>query len=452
MANDTAIPVINDDEERERIARMAAGGIPALLANSGTIPSLQRPNLTGKQEYNTEKQAMGFNQPLPANKTFSPEFFQEREAKNQFEKMHPWGSPVSAHPGVWGKIGHVASEIGQAAGNALAPNIMERIPGSEMNRAAQTQENMTGFQKAQDAENKLEMAKEREQTAEDLEAKKAETQEDIQKTKGEQGQELQKTKGEQGKELQTQKGQQAEDLEKIKTQYGMKPVVGTVNGQPAHAVYGGIGRGWLDPTSGAPLPGFKPPENWAQGIAPTKTTELLGPDGVMHRFQFNPATGRYDTDMGAAPTGTAAHQIFQASAIENLVPTVVTDIEANRDILGNLSSYYKQWLAGTPVGDPRAAQMMTELMSLAAMQPALHAFRSSSALEAFEKMIGGLAKNPDATIASINGILKTPEAFTNLVKPKGGAAKSGAPKVGDIVDGYKFKGGDPADQKNWEKQ
>ena len=27
-----------------------------------------------------------------------------------------------------------------------------------------------------------------------------------------------------------------------------------------------------------------------------------------------------------------------------------------------------------------------------------------------------------------------------------------APKAGDIVEGYKFKGGDPSDQSNWEKQ
>lgn len=158
MAYDTPIPVVNDDEERERIARMAAGGIPALLANSGVIPSLQRPNLTGKQEYNTEKQAMGFNEPLPANKTFSPEFFQQREAQNQFEKLHPWGSPVSAHPGTWGKIGHVLSKVGQVAGNALIPNVMEGIPGTEMNRAAQTQANMTGFQKSQQGETEKEKA------------------------------------------------------------------------------------------------------------------------------------------------------------------------------------------------------------------------------------------------------------------------------------------------------
>lgn len=162
----------------------------------------------------------------------------------------------------------------------------------------------------------------------------------------------------------------------------------------------------------------------------SKTTELLGDEGVQHRFQYNPKTGRYDQDMGANPTGQAAHQIFQGAAIEKLAPQIVEDINSNRKILGSLPSYYKEWTSGTPVADPAAAQLMTELMSFAAMQPALHAFRSTSALDAFEKMIGGLAKNPDATIATINGLLKTPEAFTGLPKKPGSPSTPQQPPGG----------------------
>jgi hypothetical protein len=50
-----------------------------------------------------------------------------------FQKMHPWGSEESAHPGVLGKIGHVASEIGQVAGSAVAPGVVASIPGTQAN-------------------------------------------------------------------------------------------------------------------------------------------------------------------------------------------------------------------------------------------------------------------------------------------------------------------------------
>lgn len=151
----------------------------------------------------------------------------------------------------------------------------------------------------------------------------------------------------------------------------------------------------------------------------TKTIEKLGNDGVMHRFGWNNRTQNYDFDQGPAPTGTAAHQIFQGAAVENFGPQVIADLQANREVAGKLSSYWKQWLVGTPIGDPKASEIMSELLSYAGTQPALHQFRSTNAMEAFEKIIGGLAKNPDATIASIQGSLKLAHTFTDLPKNHG---------------------------------
>lgn len=56
-----------------------------------------------------------------------------QEAKLAYEKAHPWGSPESAHPGVLGKIGHVAEMVASRA-PGLAP-IVATLPGSEMSRA-----------------------------------------------------------------------------------------------------------------------------------------------------------------------------------------------------------------------------------------------------------------------------------------------------------------------------
>jgi len=41
---------------------------------------------------------------------------------------------------------------------------------------------------------------------------------------------------------------------------------------------------------------------------------------------------------------------------------------------------------------------------------------------------------------------------TREVVPMGQAAQpQGAPTAGQVVSGYRFKGGDPSNQKNWEK-
>lgn len=177
--------------------------------------------------------------------------------------------------------------------------------------------------------------------------------------------------------------------------------------------------------------GIAPP-NYAAAVLPTKTTELTMPDGATHRMQWNPATNKYDIDLGVYATGAAAHAMFQAGRIEDVGPKLIQDINANRDILGKLNSYYTSWASGKPSplatkDAARASQLLSELMSFAALQPALHGFRSHDAMEAFEKMIGGLEKTPDATIGSIQGILKTAGAFTNVKAP--GRASTAAGNV-----------------------
>src|ERR1700675_2541984 len=50
-----------------------------------------------------------------------------------YKEKHPWGTIESAHPGVFGKIGHAFGQIGNVAAEALAPGLAQAIPGSHAN-------------------------------------------------------------------------------------------------------------------------------------------------------------------------------------------------------------------------------------------------------------------------------------------------------------------------------
>jgi hypothetical protein len=76
---------------------------------------------------------------------------QQDQEKLEYQNAHPWGSPVSAQPGLLGKIGHVASKIGNIAGDIFAPGTMALIPGTDLNKQVQSNENQKEI--AQGSEN-----------------------------------------------------------------------------------------------------------------------------------------------------------------------------------------------------------------------------------------------------------------------------------------------------------
>lgn len=57
-----------------------------------------------------------------------------------------------------------------------------------------------------------------------------------------------------------------------------------------------------------------------------------------------------------------------------------------------------------------------------------------------------------AALAKIDDRIATLKAQGRGEKPQAQGAPAGAPKAGDVQDGYKFIGGNPADPKSWEKQ
>lgn len=95
-------------------------------------------NEEGKQEYQSLM-------PKIAATPGSADYFRERQEQEDFKSAHPWGDPISAHPGTLGKIGHVLGRIGNIAGDVLAPGTTSLIPGSDLNNQAKEVQNERGI-------------------------------------------------------------------------------------------------------------------------------------------------------------------------------------------------------------------------------------------------------------------------------------------------------------------
>src|SRR6185312_17077738 len=71
-----------------------------------------------------------FNAEKPPDPTAAPgtiDWYKQIGSQIEYQKDHPYGSPVSAHPGVLGKILHGLSVAGNIAGDVIEPGIMANV-------------------------------------------------------------------------------------------------------------------------------------------------------------------------------------------------------------------------------------------------------------------------------------------------------------------------------------
>lgn len=130
------------------------------------------------------------------------------------------------------------------------------------------------------------------------------------------------------------------------------------------------------------------------------------------------------------PTNTTRAAAEQGGIVKTTGDQLIASIEKNRDKLGNVESYWKQYTNGSPIADPDVSGLMAQLASFAALQPKLHGFRSAGAVHAFEGMIGGIPKNPDALISAIKAAQGTANVVQQAGTPRtsnGGPAPSAGP-------------------------
>jgi hypothetical protein len=112
-------------------------GLPPLTkptAKESIAAGMEQHGNTAKEEGKLQYQEM--RPPITAEPG-SAEFYKQQVAQAEFDKAHPWGADISAHPGALGKLGHVLGKIGNVALDVAAPATAALIPGTELNKREQ---------------------------------------------------------------------------------------------------------------------------------------------------------------------------------------------------------------------------------------------------------------------------------------------------------------------------
>jgi hypothetical protein len=400
-----------------------------------------------------------------------------RLAELEHERANPWGTPNN-HPGTLGKIGHVLGTIGNVAGAALSPEITANIPGSALNRGREVNQNRKALLGAAEGEEKSALAKKAEQPAEKYSWHYQDDQGNEFGVRPDGSVEKMSEPGKKTKESPEKNFQQVQysndkgvnqvgfiDPEnklwteenskgKIDPTTGKEPVVGeprvighaqgkTSATKEAATTLMIPGKGKVagkidskgnlmvagvngEPDTPAPAGTliYRPP-SYAETMPATRTQIMIDPDtGVASTYSWNAETGKYDIKQGVAGGGQEGSKIAQAAVVTRAGNDLISDIQANaksidKTKLGDWLNYVKQYGLDSPVADPTLARLQSEFMSFAALNPAMHGYRSVDAMHAFERMVGGLQKNPEAAIESIKGILQTAGEFNP--QPKAGA-------------------------------
>jgi hypothetical protein len=401
-----------------------------------------------------------------------------RGEKAHFEQTHPWGSIESAHPGIFGKIGHAFGEIGNIAGDILAPGITTPIPGSQRNLQAQQQAAQAGVKEA--GAEAGEAARTGLATAQagavpsEIAAREAGTE----KTKAET-----EAMGEEKPNLQQSYADAVTDAIKR----GADPAIDPHTQQIGDA----ITSLQKQPTSAAKAPHI----TYDQGIPVTVT------DADQKVYDVNDpklppalkplveaaarAHGQAQTEQvnKEARAYSRANEMFdrKQDALSNSTKTMVEAspkvlelvdrtrklIDQQVKTLGPLASRWNEFMAGK-VGMPNQdfTKLRTNVGLLTTLLMRMHvgARGGEYIMKHFQDLIDTGKQSPDNLYAALDEIGRYAKDVQREGENKGvhtehlgegggggGEERKPAPKLGDVINGYRYKGGDPHKQESWEK-
>lgn len=210
---------------------------------------------------------------------------------------------------------------------------------------------------------------------------------------------------------------------------------------------------------------YEKPTNVNVKVPGSATMVITNPDGTHTLKVVNPGDnipeGALTTNQYGAssePTGTQKDASFRAKIGDGIRDKLLTELQdpAIRSQLGPLlgrAKTYEEFVGMLPAN---LAEFGQDLNSYAAFQAGLHPVRGIGALEYFDKKIGGLGQTPEQLEGKLKSGAGVAKDVERISKPGSSQVKTPTdtrtvPKVGEVVDGHKYLGGNPNDKNSWSK-
>lgn len=378
------------------------------------------------------------------------------------DKGTPWDQRSTGS-----KIAHVLNVAAQTAGDIFAPGIMARVPGTELNRKLQENElegkiNQEQQEQGQNEERAAQTANLQSET--NARDNPQPTFTPIQTDEGYQA--FNPHKGT-VTPITGAAGEPLQSVDHTKTPEGEMPLGNIPNlnaalqdrfhvlnpGQPLPAQY--------KLAAGATQKDYDRIDKALEGIEKAQGTKAQQAQANALRQQaMSMARERLDNaeEKQNNPKPTADEQ-RRADLAENLNENLGTlrEIVGRRpELFGPLAGRWAELKQKFGSDDPDLATLQTIEHQIGMAQISAHGMRSAHGIQAAgDSILNHMHSGPHAVMAAIDAAQNSVKTFQGDVQRKGGdigpPAQHGGPTAGTVENGYRFKGGNPADQKSWEK-